>query len=1820
MFDGYHFELLRQDAVLATWRASHPREAGTIQVTGAAPDTAARTATEWLNNEFALRGRLDASWARVPAAIGWRAGGMVLVYPDDRAVTLEARAAHGAGLDLGRFFTLAMAMAAALQAAHAAKVIHRALTPAAFLFDDEETCRLTGFGQAAALESADRTPPPGLAPPYMSPEHTGRTGLPLDARSDLYSLGVILFQLATGQLPFKVAHPEAAGGWVHAHLASEPAQAGQLQPGLPSMLSLLLARLLAKAPQERYQSASGVAADLERCRLAWQAGRDIPAFALGAGEQGAALVFPARLYGREQALAELAAAYARVRAERTFGVSVVHGPSGIGKSSLLSHLRADPRLREATVIDARADQYGGNAPYAALVDGLRRLVSDILAQSDAAVAYWRGRVAGELCDLELTLALVPELKLLLDGATPAAGRAADGGGRVAAAVLCLLRAFATSDRPLVLVVDNGQWLDAAAAMLLEQVVVLAADLPVMLVIGERAEASGLSARLAARAVYFQEIELEGLPLPVLESLLADTFGAQRGGIAGLAKLVRHKTAGHPYFVRQFVKAIVADGLACHAGGAWRFDLEQIAARGFTDNMVGLALQRLALLPAELQPVLGTIASLGQPGSAALLCEAFGIDEERLATLLAPALEAEILARHGAAYAFTHDRLQEAAYQMLEPEEAQRFHWTMGRLLARQAALDGRDDTLFRAAGHLAHAAALIPGAQVEEFAQLAARAGSHAHRSCAYDSAAAYLELALQLLSKAPQAARTAALVFELQRELAHCRFLTGQLDACAGLIGQLLAVPAARAARGQVQSLAVDLEVRRGRYRAAAAIALDALRAFGIGIPEEPTEEACDQAYAELRPFLAGDPASRLQALPVLDDPDVAVAFRLLASLLVAAAFTSPRLLFLQLCHTLQLTLRHGVTAESTVSLAWLGVMVCERYRAFEDGFAYGQAARGLVARHGWMSHEAQVLLPLDQLSVWTRPLEFSLACAERGFDAARAQGDFTIACFEACHRTCLLLSRGDKLEGVRDAIDRALAFVTQIGFADVEAILRTQQQFVDQLRTVRAADGRRADLLDKLEGRGALAAESMSTLRFWRWLYIAIADYLEGDAERALACLEEAGRLAWSAPAHIHLLEFHLFSVLALSRQAPGVDGQAARRERIERHLAQIGAWAASNPVTFTDKLALAQGALHEFDGDDLGALDAYERAAEHARVHGFEHIAGIAHECAATLTARLRYRTAAGAHASAACQAYRRWGALGKVAQLEQAFLQTAATDGQAASALTVETAAIRDIDSVIRSARALSEEIHAVPLVQTLMRIALEYANAQRGLLIRREGDGITIQAGARLSADGIDVDMSRSVPTAQDLPLSMVYAAMRTRLPVSVSDSQRLAPHAQDPYLAAYPRCAAIVIPMMKRAQLVGMLYLENRLSSYGFTGEHTQVLSLLAAQAAVSLETAQLYAELLDENRERRRVEKALRESRATLLLGERINESGSWTWEVEPGLVHCSDECCRIFGLDQAAPRIPFDALAQRIHPGDREKVLDLLGEAVAGRRPVRFEHRITDGDGRLRYLSVVGQPMEENDAGVYVGTVSDITRRRIDEEALRMAQAELAHGARVATVGQLTAAIAHEVNQPLMSISANAGAGLRWLQRDPPQLDRVAGLLQEIGGQSQRAGKIIQTLQTLGHRSPQFGTVDLHALVRETLVLARGDLDRQEVMLELDLRADGSRIAGDAVQLQQVLVNLINNAIEAMAQTEGRTRLLRVASASVADRIEVRVEDNGIGAEPAELDAMFEPFVSTKPDGMGMGLAVCRSIVETHGGAILAQAREPHGCTMIFNLPGER
>jgi C4-dicarboxylate-specific signal transduction histidine kinase len=278
------------------------------------------------------------------------------------------------------------------------------------------------------------------------------------------------------------------------------------------------------------------------------------------------------------------------------------------------------------------------------------------------------------------------------------------------------------------------------------------------------------------------------------------------------------------------------------------------------------------------------------------------------------------------------------------------------------------------------------------------------------------------------------------------------------------------------------------------------------------------------------------------------------------------------------------------------------------------------------------------------------------------------------------------------------------------------------------------------------------------------------------------------------------------------------------------------------------------------------------------------------------------------------------------------------------------------------------------------------------------------------------------------------------------------------------------------------------------------------------------------------------------------------------------------------------------------------ILDQALAKREAYAMEYRVVDPDGKVRHLSCVGEPLAGTGGGVFVGTTIDITARRAADDSLRQAQAELARVARVTTVGQLTSAIAHEINQPLMSISSNAGASLRWLERDPPQLDRVRSGLQEIAAQSQRAGGIIRGLRALTRKGEQ-----------ESAPL---ELERLEVSLELGFKAHSGWVHGDAVQLQQVLLNVVVNALDAMAGVRGRARNLTITTASEHGMLVVRIDDTGSGIDDEGAAKMFEPYYTTKDDGMGMGLAICRSIMEAHGGSIAAVARRPHGCSIEFRL----
>ncbi|WP_051516754.1 ATP-binding protein [Herbaspirillum sp. RV1423] len=721
------------------------------------------------------------------------------------------------------------------------------------------------------------------------------------------------------------------------------------------------------------------------------------------------------------------------------------------------------------------------------------------------------------------------------------------------------------------------------------------------------------------------------------------------------------------------------------------------------------------------------------------------------------------------------------------------------------------------------------------------------------------------------------------------------------------------------------------------------------------------------------------------------------------------------------------------------------------------------------------------------------------------------------------------------------------------------------------------------------------------------AILHYHAGEYDEAAACMAVAAEAGSARPP-----ETEFFHALILAASDADAAGQAARLQVLKQHCETICSLGVADAPVFSIQGKILLGEIARLDGKLNAALRCYEQAGNQAEKVLLWHYAGIAHELAARISRDEGFSTSLAAHLKSARAAYMKWGAHELAAQLARRYPESEVLQPpHAGAALSSGTARIRDLESVLRAARALSEEIRLDELIQTIMSVTLEHVGAERGLLIHLDGQVPYIEACARTHAAGIAVDLRHVPATEDDMPMAMLQQALGSGREVYAGPdgTQRTA-----------GSFTAICVPMLKQARVVGALYLENRVLPDAFTVEHTQILQLLAAQAAISLETARLYAALLAENAQRTLAQNALRASQTSLVMGEQFNHIGSMRYLLEEGLMFCSAELCRIYGLEAGKESITYEEFSALLHPDDRKTVLDIVETAVATGGTIRVEHRICRKSGEVRYISGIGKPFYvDGKFTEYVGTATDITSRRQAEDALRVAQADLARVSRATTVGQLTASIAHEINQPLMSIVSNAGASLRWLDRDPALLENARAGLRDIVTEGQRAGDMIQSLQRLTRNTePVFERVNLNAAIRHILAISRSEIERREVSLTLSLTQENLYVMGDFVQIQQVLLNLVINAIEAMADIRTRPRVLTISSSSLNDgSITVVIEDTGEGIAADATTRIFDAFYTTKKNGMGMGLAICRSIIENHRGRLQAALRQPYGTTLWFDLP---
>jgi PAS domain S-box-containing protein len=1777
-----------------------------------------------LEYEHSLRGELDPAWAVLPVELTQHEGRAALVLDDPGGEPLDRLV--GTPMEMGQFLRVAIGISAAVRQLHGRGLIHKDLNPANIMIEQSTgKVRLMGFGIASRLprERQSAEPPEFIAGTlaYMAPEQTGRMNRSIDSRSDLYALGVTLYEMLTGTLPFTASDPME---WVHSQIAKQPSPPDERRKDVPRSVSGIITKLLAKTAEERYQTAAGLESDLRRCLAEWNAERHIREFPLGEHDTPDRLLIPEKLYGRQRELGILLGSFERVLKTGTPELVLVSGYSGIGKSSVVNELHK-VLVPRGLFASGKVDQYKRDIPYSALAQSFRGLICALLSKSEAELNIWRKVLREALGPNGLLMVdLVPELKLIIGEQPPVPGlEPQDAQRRFQLVFTRFISVFARPEHPLVLFLDDLQWLSTATLDLLEGLLTRS-DVQHLMLIGayrdnEVDALHPLVRKLEAiknAGTTIEEIRLAPLASEHFAQLIADALRCKPERAVPLAQLVHEKSGGNPFFALQFMSALAEEGLLTFDpdSARWSWDLSRIHSKGYTDNVVDLMVGKLTRLPVETQKALHQMACLGNTAEIKMFSIVHRTSEEELHSDLWEAVRLELIVRLEGDYRFVHDRIQEAAYSLIPARHRAGAHLRIGRLLGAHTPPEKREEAIFEIVNHLNRGAELITAPEEREhLAELNLVAGKRAKTSTAYASALSYLVVGASLLGEESWE-RKHTLTFALALHRAECEFLTGALAEAEQRLAALSSSAATTVERATVACLRADLYMTLDQSNRAVAVGLDYLRHLGVDWSPHPTEEEARREYKQIWSQIGDRSIEELVDLPLMNDPASLATLDVLTKLGPAAFFTDFTLHSLVVCRAINLSLEHGFSDGSCPHLEWLGAVAGGYFGDYHAGFRFGQLGYDLVEKRGLKRFQARTYNNFGvQVLPWARHLKASRDLLRRAFEAANQMGDLTFAAFACSNLDTNLLAAGDPLEEVQAEVESSLTFARKIRFGYAIDLVSIQLALVRTLRGLTAKFGSLDDqhfderrLERHLSGSPELApAESAY------WVRKLQARFMAGDYASAVEASSRAQELVGAWQTAPETAEHYFYGALSQAAFCDSAlpDERQQHLDALAAHHRQLEVWALNCPENFENRAALVGAEIARIEGRIADAEHLYEKAIRSARANGFVQNVAIANELAGRFYGSRGFEQIAQLYLRNARQCYLNWGADGKVRQLDELYPhlreQEPETDARTTIGAPIEHL---DLATVLKISQAVSGEIVLENLVDTLLRTAIEHAGAERGLLILPRSGELRIQAEATTGGSSVTLELRDAPISSAELPETVVQYAARTQESVVLDDASArssfsLSSFSNDEYICRAHARSILCLPLVKQGRLIAVLYLENNLAANVFTPTRIAVLNVLVSAAAISLENSLLYRELQEREAKIRRLVDAN-------IVGVLISNREGQILEANDAFL----QMVRYAREDVTSGRLRWPDLT----PPEWQAVsAHAEAQLRASGTCEIFEKEYLRSDGSrvpvLITATVNGDARSET-----LAFVLDLTeRKRAEEERerLRQAQAYLAYMSRVTTVGELAASLAHEIKQPIAAAVMNARTCARWLQRSQPDIGEACEAASRVVKDTTRAAEIIDRVRSLYRRDmPQRELVDVNEIVREMMVLLQDEANRYSIPIRGELTQSLPKVMADRVQLQQVLMNLMLNGVEAMKDTGGE---LTVTSNSTEDgQLIVSIGDSGIGL-PQNPDRIFEAFFTTKSQGTGMGLSISRTIVESHSGRLWASANSGRGATFHFSLP---
>ena len=1405
----------------------------------------------------------------------------------------------GKPLELRRALEIALAIARTLELLHQRSIVHKDIKPHNILVNPTTgEIKLIDFGIAMQLaqESPRVASPEALEGTllYMSPEQSGRMNCAVDRRTDLYSLGVTLYEMLTGALPFV---SNDAMELVHSHIARTPVSPHARRSAVPPIVSDIVMRLLAKAPDDRYQRAYGLAEDLSICLQRLDGDGRIAPFELGKRDLPEALRIPQQLYGREREVQALLDAFTRVQAGRP-ELLLLAGGAGVGKSMLVHEVHKAIARSGGRFITGKFDLLHRNAPFSALARAFDDLVRQLLTEPSTTLAQWRLRLLTALgANGQLMIDLIPDLERLIGPQPPVqALRPTEARNRFELVFQNFTRVFCTSAAPLVLFLDDLQWADPATLSLLQLLLADPAGGHLLLVGAYRdtevEAAHPLRAtldHLRHQEVAIRELVLGPLDRGSVRELLAASLMRARAdeSLDLLTALVFDKTHGNPFFLTQLLVVLHKSGLLRldTASGTWTWDAAAIASAPIADNVVEFMSAQLRQLAPRTQSLLAIGACIGHQFDLSTLAVVAESSLGHVMTALWPALRAGLILPLDSNYRllvahddldgpelqeladltvlcrFQHDRVQQAALSLSDDASRQEVHLRIGRRLQARQSGPLRGDALFIVVRHLNAGSARISGpAERLALAQLNLEAARAAKKATATATATAFLEAAIALLP-ANRWDGLFELTFALHREQAECAYLSGRPEQAEKLFDELIVRARSDLARAELHSLRMALMTSQGRFAEALAAGRTGLALFGDGLPEGPDDimAAFGETLGAIAAQLADRPVDALADAPALTDPNQRAVLRLLNEAFGPAFLVDARLGSVVTLKHVLLALKYGPTELSAFAYASYGYILAGPLGRPFDAQRFGHLALQLLERFPSAEVVSRVHYMVAFFLGHTQPLRSTISHYNLALQLGLEAGDLVFSSQGAVFAPMTHLRLGEELAVVRESIGRAQAVLQRTHDALSTAMLMPVQQVVEALRQrtwwnsglTRDSDEERSWLAG-IDAGGLIVVRCLHHIS--KLLVLTVFEEYE-RAHDLIVAVEPLLPIAVGAP---YTADFPYYAALTLAALYPslGEDARPAALADIRRHRDAVATMADNCPENELHRLQLVDAELARVTGDDLAAMNGYERAIETARKYNYYHHEALANElCAKFHLAGGRTRVAH-VYLSQARFLYDRWGAVAKVLDVEARYPYlvthpevgsgSTTAPGRAFVTSSLSNAVNQGLDlaSVLKASHAFAAEIELQPLLEKIIQIMVENAGARRGVLLLTQEGQLNVVAESAAETGPYTLAEPLPLKDSQTLPASVIYYVAHASESVILDDAARTGPFTADNYIVERAIRSILCTPLVYQTQLIGVLYLENDLTPSVFPEGRLKAIKLIASQAAIAIENANLYANM----------------------------------------------------------------------------------------------------------------------------------------------------------------------------------------------------------------------------------------------------------------------------------------------------------------------------------------------------------------------------------------